>query len=79
MHTMDNMWATLVMMLFTMLLVAIAAWFYIRWYEKRQRLFWFSIFVVGVVWLLGLYHIANWCVAIGWIVPCGDMCNVTMR
>ena len=74
---MDNMWATLIIMGFTMLFIFLAAIVYVV-LTPKSKLFWAVMILFGILWSIGVFELTGWCTDMGWITPCGDMCNVTM-
>ena len=78
MHTIENMYATLIMLGATLIFVTIGGYVYVRFYEKKNELFWLSVAILIVVYMFVLYGSQLWCIDMGWISPSDSMTNLTI-
>ena len=78
MHTLENLFATGVSMLFMMLFMVIGGYFYIRWWDSKMKYFVIVFIILCIVWAICSYYLWLWFIDIGWVTPCkGSMCNMT--
>ena len=77
MHTIENMYATLIMIGITLIFLFIGAYVYVKFYEKKKELFWLSVAILIVVYMFVLYGSRLWCIDMGWISPSDSITNAT--
>ena len=74
-HSIENMYATLLIMGYTMLILFVGIMVYTRYKDKITL--WFLLSIVVICWVFGVYLIQIWCIDIGWITSSGDMMNMS--
>ena len=78
MHTIENMYTTLLMLVVTLVFIPIGIYVYYKFYEKHNNTFWLCVAILVVVYCYVLYAVQLWCIDIGWISPSSGMTNLTL-
>jgi len=77
MHTIENMYATLIIIGYTMLMLTIGMFTYFYYHKTKYK--WLSISIIVILWVFGVSLLQIWCVDMGWITSSGDMTNMTVN